>query len=122
VGGRGDGRLVASELKHWLKQRVRREVREIAADYEKRHGLRPRSIRTTDFSGGGGSCGPEGNVLVNWLLDFAPRKVLEYVVVYELTHLRVRSHGREFWDFMERLMPVRRAPSLAYEASVGVEF
>ncbi|HZV18038.1 MAG TPA: SprT family zinc-dependent metalloprotease [Sphingobium sp.] len=97
--------LVASELKLWLKQRVRRDVQEIAADYGKRFGLVPRSIRTTDLAHGWGSCGPEGNILINWHLIFAPRKVLEYVVVHELAHLRYRSHGQEFWAYLATLMP-----------------
>ncbi len=97
--------LVASELKHWLKQRARRDVAEIAADYGKRFGLTPRSIRVADFAHGWGSCGPEGNVLINWHLIFAPRKVLEYVVVHELAHLRARSHGPEFWALVKTLQP-----------------
>lgn len=97
--------LVASELKHWLKQRARRDVQEIAADYGRRLGLVPRSIRTTDLAHGWGSCGPDGNVLINWHLIFAPRKVLEYVVVHELAHLRVRSHGPEFWKFLAIYLP-----------------
>ncbi|WP_067108626.1 M48 family metallopeptidase [Sphingopyxis granuli] len=97
--------LVASELKLWLKQRVRRDVQELAADYGKRFGLVPRSIRTTDLAHGWGSCGPEGNILINWHLIFAPRKVLEYVVVHELAHLRYRSHGQEFWAYLATLMP-----------------
>lgn len=97
--------LVASELKHWLKQRARREVNEIAADYGKRFGLVPRSIRVADFANGWGSCGPEGNVLINWHLIFAPRKVMEYVVVHELGHLRHRSHGPDFWHLLQQLIP-----------------
>jgi len=98
-------RLVASELQHWLKQRARRDVQEIAADYGKRFGLVPRSSRVTDMAHGWGSCGPQGNVLINWHLIFAPRKVLEYVVVHELAHLRVRSHGPEFWALLSQLIP-----------------
>lgn len=97
--------LVASELKHWLKQRARRDVQEIAADYGKRFGLVPRSIRAADFAHGWGSCGPEGNVLINWHLIFAPRKVLEYVVAHELAHLRERSHGAGFWRLLRQLAP-----------------
>lgn len=97
--------LVASELKLWLKQRARRDVQEIAADYAKRFGLVPRSIRTTDLAHGWGSCGPQGNILINWHLIFAPRKVLEYVVAHELAHLRYRSHGQEFWDFLGIIAP-----------------
>lgn len=102
--------LVASELKHWLKQRARRDVKEIAADYGKRFGLIPRSIRVGEMAHGWGSCGSEGNVLINWHLIFAPRKVLEYVVVHELAHLRVRSHGPEFWRFLRCLLPNMEMP------------
>lgn len=96
--------LVVSELRHWLKQRARRDVNEIAADYGKRFGLVPRSIRVADFANGWGSCGPEGSVLINWHLIFAPRKVLEYVVAHELTHLRHRSHQQDFWACLGSLM------------------
>jgi predicted metal-dependent hydrolase len=108
--GEDADQLVASELKHWLKQRARPEVQEIAADYGKRFALVPRSIRGDDFAHGWGSCGPEGNVLVNWHLIFAPRKVLEYVVVHELAHLRVRSHGAEFWALLGQTVPDFETP------------
>lgn len=97
--------LVASELKHWLKRRARQDVKEIAADYGKRFDLIPRSIRAANFASGWGSCGPEGNILINWQLVFAPRQVLEYVVVHELAHLRHRTHDRSFWRLLAALMP-----------------
>jgi len=103
--GQDADQLVASELKHWLKQRIRRDVNQITADYSKRFGLVPRSIRVADLTGGWGSCGLEGNIVINWHLVFAPRKVLEYVVVHELAHLRHRSHGPDFWALLGLLMP-----------------
>lgn len=108
--GRDIDRLVASELKLWLKQRARRDVKEIAAAYGNRFGLIPRSIRVADFASGWGSCGPEGNILINWHLIFAPKRVLQYVVVHELTHLRQRSHGPEFWGFLATLAPDYEGP------------
>jgi predicted metal-dependent hydrolase len=97
--------LVASELKHWLRQRARRDIIEIAGVLGKRHGLTPRSIRVADLAQGWGACGPEGNVLINWHLIFAPKKVLEYVVAHELAHLRHRSHGPDFWNYLGTLVP-----------------
>jgi predicted metal-dependent hydrolase len=97
--------LVASELKFWLKQRARRDVQKLASDYGKRFGLSPRSVRVADFANGWGSCGPEGHILINWHLIFAPTKVLEYVVAHELAHLRNRSHGADFWAILALLMP-----------------
>lgn len=97
--------LVASELKHWLKRRVRRDVNEIAFHYDKRFGLKPQSIRVANFANGWGSCGPEGTVLINWQLIFAPRKVLEYVVAHELIHLSERNHGSSFWAKLKQVYP-----------------
>lgn len=97
--------LVASELRHWLKQRARREVKRIAASYAKGFGLIPRSIRAADFTHGWGSCGPGGNILINWHLIFAPPPVLDYVVAHELCHLRVRSHGPDFWRLLATIHP-----------------
>ena len=101
--------LVASELKLWLKQRARLDVRETAAQYGRLHDLIPKSIRVADFANGWGACGPEGNVLINWHLIFAPKKVLEYVVVHELVHLLDRSHGESFWNKIEQVCPNYRA-------------
>jgi predicted metal-dependent hydrolase len=97
--------LVASELKLWLRQRSRRDVNEIAVGYGRRFSLVPRSIRVVDFTNGWGSCGPDGNIIVNWELIFAPRRVQEYVVVHELAHLRERSHGERFWRILGGMMP-----------------
>jgi predicted metal-dependent hydrolase len=103
-------RLIASELKLWLKQSVRRDAKEIAEAFGRRFGLKARSIRVAEFGNGWGSCGPEGNVLINWHLIFAPRQVLEYVIAHELSHLRHRSHGPQFWDFLATVMPAYERP------------
>lgn len=97
-------RLVANEIKLWLKRRVRRDVTEFAALYGKKHDLRPRAVRVGDMKSGWGACGPSGTILINWTLVFAPKSVLEYVVAHELAHLKVRSHGPDFWEYLSKLM------------------
>ena len=42
----------------------------------------------------------------------AEASLIDYVVIHELLHLKVRNHGREFWERMAACMPdykVRRA-------------
>jgi len=97
--------IVALEIKLWLKQRVRRDVHDIATAYERRFSLKPRAIRVAEFITGWGSCGPNGTIHIDWRLVFAPKRVLEYVVVHELAHLKYRSHGEGFWAFCALLMP-----------------
>ncbi len=104
VGEEDQDAVVSSEIKLWLKRRVRRDVLEIASSYHRRFGLKPRAIRVADMKTGWGACGPTGTILINWTLVFAPKAVLEYVVAHELAHLSIRSHGPEFWAYMAKLM------------------
>jgi predicted metal-dependent hydrolase len=97
--------VVAEAIKHWLKQCVRRDVRETVEKYVPRIGRKPRSIRVAEFKIGWGSCGATGTVNLDWRLIFAPRRVLEYVVVHELAHLKHRSHGKRFWEYLEQVLP-----------------
>lgn len=123
--GEDPDRLVASELKHWLKRRARREVNEIAKVFGDRFDLTPLSIRVADITNGWGTCGLAGNILINWHLIFAPKKVLEYVVVHELAHLRHRSHGSEFWAFLAFIYPNYNEAKVwlkQYEATVSGKF
>lgn len=120
-----EGSAIAIEISVWLKQRVRRDVRNIAASYEAKFGLRPRSIRVADMKGGWGSCGPGGNLTVSWLLIFAPRSVLEYVVAHELAHLKYRSHGKVFWSYLRLIMPSYEKPKAwldTHQSSLNGEF
>lgn len=102
--------IVATEIKLWLKRRVRRDVMEIASAYRKRFGLKPRALRVADMKTGWGACGPSGTILINWTLVFAPKAVLEYVVAHELAHLKVRSHGPDFWAHLATLLPDYERP------------
>lgn len=53
-----------------------------------------------------GSCDKgEGVIMLSVKLLFMDRKLLEYVCVHELAHLRHANHGDLFWDLVERKMP-----------------
>jgi predicted metal-dependent hydrolase len=52
-----------------------------------------------------GSCGPKGDININWLLALAPESVLEYVVVHEICHLRERNHSAAFWALVAQHLP-----------------
>jgi predicted metal-dependent hydrolase len=102
--------IVATEIKLWFKQRARRDVNEIATSYKQRFDLSPRALRVAEFAHGWGSCGPTGAINIDWRLIFAPKRVLEYVVVHELAHLKHRSHGEVFWEYLASILPDFQRP------------
>lgn len=35
----------------------------------------------------------------------APRRLVQYVVAHEVCHLRYPDHSKQYWRFLERIMP-----------------
>ena len=52
-----------------------------------------------------GSARTDGSIRLNWrLVHFRPA-VIDYVVVHELSHLRVMDHSARFWDTVRSVVP-----------------
>ena len=51
-----------------------------------------------------GSCSAAGNLNFNIALMFAPEKVLDYVIIHELCHLKEMNHSMDFWHEVEKVM------------------
>lgn len=55
------------------------------------------SIRINSARTRWGSCGAHGSLNFTWRLVMAPLPVINYVILHELAHTKVRNHGPEFW-------------------------
>ena len=72
----------------------------------RRGGRRPASRRpasSSPTSGSAGSCDHRGTIRLNWRIVQAPMRLVDYVVVHELVHLRHRGHGRDYWQAVGRV-------------------
>ena len=52
-----------------------------------------------------GSCSADGTLNFHWRVMQLPSQVIDYVVVHELTHLKVPDHSTKFWGEVKRVMP-----------------
>jgi predicted metal-dependent hydrolase len=48
------------------------------------------------------SCSPKKNLTINTLMRYLPRKLIEYIIYHELTHLIEKRHNERFWDIIEK--------------------
>ena len=96
---------IKAALVRWLK----RQTRQLVVDYVNHHAskrqLVPRSISIKTQKSRWGSCGIHNDININWLLVMAPKEVLEYVVVHELCHIRVKNHSSQFWALVAEHLP-----------------
>jgi hypothetical protein len=92
-----------------LEKRYRQAAKEYfpqrAAFYADRLGVTFGKIRIAEQKTRWGSCSSNGTLSFNWKLMLAPPRVLDYVVVHEVCHLKEMNHSPRFWAYVEQLMP-----------------
>jgi len=54
-----------------------------------------------------GSCSAHNNINLNIKLALLPDELMDYVILHELLHTRIKNHSREFWSEMDRLVGSR---------------
>ena len=52
-----------------------------------------------------GSCSKAGRILLNVELIQAAVDCIDYVIIHELCHLRIRQHSRAFYQLLSKVMP-----------------
>ena len=97
-------------LQRWLKQEAAAVLNERVKAVGQRMGLQANRIYVRNLRCRWGSCWPGGSLSFNYRLVMAPPRILEYVVVHELAHLRQPNHSPAFWAIVgEHLEDHRQA-------------
>lgn len=68
-------------------------------------GVNYNSIRIKSVKSRWGSCSSKKNLNFNWKIVMADIKILDYVVVHELCHLKEMNHSKKFWNEVEKILP-----------------
>ncbi len=51
-----------------------------------------------------GSCSYKNNISLNMKVVRLPEELVDYVILHELAHTRVKNHGNDFWALMDKLV------------------
>lgn len=89
----------------WYREETRAITGYMIARYSKQYGFRVKQVRITSAMTRWGSCTGKNNLNFTYRLSMAPLEVIEYVVVHELAHLKVRNHSKAFWKAVAEIMP-----------------
>ena len=52
-----------------------------------------------------GSCSTRNNISLNMNLLHLPKELMDYVLLHELVHTRVKNHGKDFWHELDKVVP-----------------
>ncbi|MEM0075183.1 MAG: M48 family metallopeptidase [Conexivisphaerales archaeon] len=89
-------------LYQWLKDRCSLMIKQSVWRISRQMNIEPSAIQIRDQRTRWGSCSSRGVLSFNFRIAFAPREVMDYVVVHELAHLVERNHSKRFWSLVAK--------------------
>ena len=96
---------VREALTGWYRTHAEAKIQEKAERYAPVVGVQPASVGIKTFKSRWGSCHLSGDILYNWKIVIAPNRIVDYVVVHELCHLKQHDHSETFWKLVAQIIP-----------------
>ena len=89
----------------WLMRQARRVFIERLDHFAPTLQVTWRKLSLSNAGTRWGSARSDGSIRLNWRLIHFRSDVIDYVVVHELSHLRVMDHSPRFWDTVRSVVP-----------------
>lgn len=96
--------LVQKEMIQWYRLRAKQVIAPLARTFAAKIGVDVANVGVRDMKRRWGS-GSSRQLVFNWRIIMAPRRLIEYVVAHELCHIVHPDHSRDFWRLLEQVMP-----------------
>ena len=88
-------------VSNWYRQEAEQFYIRRVAHYAPLLNVNPQSVKLSEAKTQWGSCTAQGSVRLHVHLIKLPQRLIDYVVVHELAHLRELNHSAAFWRLVE---------------------
>jgi len=97
--------IIKDVLKKWYIVRASKIVKQRVNRYCKLMDLFPKEVIIKDQKKRWASCSKDGTLRFNWRISMAPISIVDYIVVHELCHLKIKNHSSDFWKLVSITLP-----------------
>ncbi len=88
-----------------LKQNAKAILPQKVEHFSKIMGVTPACVKITSATTRWGSCSGRNSLCFSYRLMLLPEGAIDYIVVHELAHIRVKNHSKKFYKEIETYMP-----------------
>ncbi|MBW8720930.1 MAG: M48 family metallopeptidase, partial [Polaromonas sp.] len=96
---------IRDAVQAWLMRQAKRVFIERLNHFAPQLGVQWHKLSLSSAGTRWGSASADGSIRLNWRLIHFRQSVIDYVVVHELSHLRVMDHSPRFWDTVRTVVP-----------------
>ncbi|WP_228410040.1 M48 family metallopeptidase [Chryseobacterium viscerum] len=84
-------------IENYYRLKAQEKIEPILRKKSKTIGLQYKNVKFMKLEKRWGSCTPSNTIIINFHAIKLPFSLIEYLVVHELVHTKVKSHSKEFW-------------------------
>lgn len=92
------------EIKLWYKNQAVKLCQKKIDQFSQDFNLNYNKLKISDAKKRWGSCSSKNNINISWRVIMAPNKVVDYVIIHELAHIKHKNHSDKFWNLVEIMM------------------
>lgn len=96
---------IRDTVQAWLMRQAKRIFTERLDHFAPHLNVQWRKLSLSSAGTRWGSASADGSIRLNWRLIHFRQSVIDYVVVHELSHLRVMDHSPRFWETVRAVVP-----------------
>ena len=89
----------------WLLQQAQSIYKQKTKVYSTELGIQTPQVIIKNLKNRWGSATKDNIINLNANLLKAPEDVIDYIILHELCHLKVKEHSHHFWDILHKFMP-----------------
>lgn len=104
----GDAGKIRERLLNWYKGQAKTLIPPRVHQLADIHRFTHSRIRITSARKRWGSCSPDNGLNFSYRLIMAPPDVVDYVIIHELVHTKIKNHGPQFYRMLRSIMPQYR--------------
>ena len=84
-------------FENFIRQKAKERIEPIIKKLSKSTGLEYANLKLMKLEKRWGSCTPANTIIINYNAIKLPFSLIEYLVVHELVHTKIKNHSKEFW-------------------------
>ena len=98
----------SKELPKIKREEAREKLGKRLSELAQKHNFQYNRVSIRNQRTRWGSCSSKDNISLNMKLLHLPNHLIDYILLHELVHTRVKNHSEDFWDELETVVPNAR--------------
>lgn len=90
---------------NWITEKAQDVFEDKVRKNSKKLGVKAKGVAIKNLNNRWGSLTRDGSINLNLNLVKAPEDIIEYIILHELCHLKIKEHSHHYWELVHKFIP-----------------